>query len=479
MKGTKLALVFGMVLACGVVEGQPTPPAPTYGPSDTTVKKFSLLDIWTRLTLGTAGGRTGAFAEPAAGPTAPTMKTTDDIMTAAPAIDNTVGATAADVAKDKTFWGLRTSGGVWGRQVGELQTRTLSDGSTTVAAGYYAATTLDAVDTDLTTANIRAGVNIFGIAGATNVVDTTTGTAAGTDILSGKKAWVAGTEVTGSIVTQLLSASSTAVAAGYYAATNLATVDTHLISANILTGASIFGVAGNVIGATGNAVAAEVVSGKTFSNASGAGVTGTRPLAPVPVTGQTVCYSATNVVVNCQTGSPSPAGQDGQWLKGVAYPNPRFTDNGNGTVTDNLTGLVWLKNANCAATLGGVAKTTTLTWANALTWGNALYGTGTPVVCGLTDGSVAGAWRLPNVREQQSLIDYNYFTLAVPNTGASGKWTEGNPFTNVQSDYYWTSSTYVRIPAYAWVVGLYDGDVLYVDKTSLPPFYVWPVRGGQ
>ena len=36
--------------------------------------------------------------------------------------------------------------------------------------------------------------------------------------------------------------------------------------------------------------------------------------------------------------------------KGVAWPNPRFTDNGNGTVTDNLTGLIWLKNANCFGT---------------------------------------------------------------------------------------------------------------------------------
>jgi hypothetical protein len=32
---------------------------------------------------------------------------------------------------------------------------------------------------------------------------------------------------------------------------------------------------------------------------------------------------------------------------GVAWPNPRFTDNSDGTVTDNLTGLIWLKNANC------------------------------------------------------------------------------------------------------------------------------------
>src|SRR5210317_2432615 len=38
---------------------------------------------------------------------------------------------------------------------------------------------------------------------------------------------------------------------------------------------------------------------------------------------------------------------DGDLKKGVAWPDPRFTDNDNGTVTDNLTGLIWLKKANC------------------------------------------------------------------------------------------------------------------------------------
>ena len=37
---------------------------------------------------------------------------------------------------------------------------------------------------------------------------------------------------------------------------------------------------------------------------------------------------------------------DGDLQKGVAWPTPRFTDNNNGTVTDNLTGLIWMKNAN-------------------------------------------------------------------------------------------------------------------------------------
>src|SRR3989338_4724914 len=53
----------------------------------------------------------------------------------------------------------------------------------------------------------------------------------------------------------------------------------------------------------------------------------------LPQTGQTISYAA---------------GDDGDIRAGVAWPNPRFTDNGNGTVTDNLTGLMWTKNANLA-----------------------------------------------------------------------------------------------------------------------------------
>ena len=53
--------------------------------------------------------------------------------------------------------------------------------------------------------------------------------------------------------------------------------------------------------------------------------------APVPKTGQT---------------ASSVPKDDGALKKGVAWPTPRFTDNGNGTVTDNLTKLIWMKNAN-------------------------------------------------------------------------------------------------------------------------------------
>ena len=69
---------------------------------------------------------------------------------------------------------------------------------------------------------------------------------------------------------------------------------------------------------------------------------GTVPPAPVPKTGQVTCYDAGGNVINC-----AGTGQDGELQKGVKWPTPRFTVRANGTTKDNLTGLIWLTNANC------------------------------------------------------------------------------------------------------------------------------------
>jgi hypothetical protein len=63
-----------------------------------------------------------------------------------------------------------------------------------------------------------------------------------------------------------------------------------------------------------------------------------------PQTGQTLCYDTLGVIINC-----SGTAQDGAMQKGVGLPTPRFTDNTNGTITDNLTGLIWLQNATAVA----------------------------------------------------------------------------------------------------------------------------------
>ena len=164
--------------------------------------------------------------------------------------------------------------------------------------------------------------------------------------------------------------------------------------------------------------------------------------APVEKTGQTECYDTNGYSISC-----AGTGQDGDLQKGVAWPDPRFTDNDDDTVTDNLTGLMWAQNANANKT-----------WEEALTYCNGL------MLGEHTD------WRLPNVKELQSLIDYGNLGPALPS---------GHPFTVVESPSYWSSTTYANFTDYAWIVHLYRGFVDHDSKAHNLTYYVWPVRGGE
>ena len=88
-------------------------------------------------------------------------------------------------------------------------------------------------------------------------------------------------------------------------------------------------------------------------------------------------------------------------------------------------------------------------------------------------------WRLPSREELLSLIDREYRDPAIDNTDGSAQWTEGNPFTGVQSDYYWTSKTFSDdYPNDAWYVYVASG-CHYFGTKDICHFYVWPVRGGK
>lgn len=127
-----------------------------------------------------------------------------------------------------------------------------------------------------------------------------------------------------------------------------------------------------------------------------------------------------------QTASCVP-GDDASANKGVAWPGPRFTDNHDGTITDGLTGLVWMKNAGCFAPAN---------WAAALASANQLASG----QCGLTDGSTAGQWRMPNINELESLVDISQSNPAV---------SSGSLFTGIASaNAYWSSSTYMASAAF-------------------------------
>ena len=181
--------------------------------------------------------------------------------------------------------------------------------------------------------------------------------------------------------------------------------------------------------------------------------------APVSQTGMTICTDDVGAEIPCEG-----TGQDGEYQMGVPWLDPRFSDRGDGTVRDNLTGLIWLKDASCTSFFA--SDNTGLnyrTWSLALTAANSLASD----YCGLSDGSVAGDWRLPNVRELESLVDYNSDGPSLP---------EIHPFTGLNDGggRYWSSTP---SGPYALIVNFYFGYPDHEYKDQL--FYVWPVRGAN
>ncbi len=175
-----------------------------------------------------------------------------------------------------------------------------------------------------------------------------------------------------------------------------------------------------------------------------------------------VCGSSNRVVFASKvpkTGQTNPyVLYDDGWYSmnvGQAWPKPRFTV-GTGAsyncVTDNLTGLMWLKNPD----------TTPKTWPNAITYCEGLDGAGGRG--GYSD------WRFSNRNELLSLISCDRFSPALP---------LDHPFQGVMSGTYWSSTTYVNNTDYAWYVDLKDGTVSYAYKPAPTGGYIWPVRGGQ
>jgi len=169
-------------------------------------------------------------------------------------------------------------------------------------------------------------------------------------------------------------------------------------------------------------------------------------IAPVASTGQVNNYAF---------------GDDGDFQLGLAIPGERFTDNGDGTFVDNLTGITWLGIRDC------IVKRY---WASGLEYANSLAANSSDCPS-LDDGSEAGEWRVPNIKELYSLVDVS---------DNSPSWARGIPYSGTWSDfpwdYYWSSTSFEPVPeinAFAMDSGFGLIDSYTKD---LNQFWIWPIR---
>lgn len=453
-----------------------------------------------------------------------------DYATCSSSLDtcNAGTATAADVLSPKTFSssaGLGVAGTM--TNVGQ-QNVTPGTAAVMITQGYHNGTGSVAGDQDLAPGNIKTGVNLFGVAGS---VIQASGNAVAAEVLAPKTFSNAGGADTGTMTNvgqQNVTPGTAAVtiSQGYHDGTGTVAGDADLLAGSIKTGVNLFGVDGSVIQASGDAVAAEVLASKAFSNAAGAdtgtmtnvgqqnvtpgtaavtiaqgyhdgtgavdgdadlvagniksgvslfGVTGTYSLPgslSLLKTGQTQCDTTGGGVMGACPGTPT--GQDGELQKGAARS---YTNNGDGTITDNVSSLMW-ENLCDQDPPGATCPTdhdvdTTYTWASAFA-----------KVAAMNAANYASHsdWRLPNISEIQSLVDYSGAGVVAAidvkfRTGCTAP-CSGTACTCTQaSGFYWSSTSYSPSPINAWAAYFYDGKTYANGKGVL--YYVRAVRDGS
>jgi hypothetical protein len=193
-------------------------------------------------------------------------------------------------------------------------------------------------------------------------------------------------------------------------------------------------------------------------------VTANGPPARPLQTAQTTCYDASG-----NTGNTIPCagtGQDGATQTGVAH---RYIDNGDGTISDRQTGLMWEKKSWDDSIHNQFSE---YTWSDAFT----------VFIAGLDRTSFAGHsdWRLPNINELQSVADYGTGYPAIDPVFETDPGPGGNcgviTCSYTQPNYYWSSTTSVYDPTLAWTVHFSGGQVILSTKVTTS--YVRAVRGG-
>ncbi len=138
---------------------------------------------------------------------------------------------------------------------------------------------------------------------------------------------------------------------------------------------------------------------------------------------------------------------DGDWRRGYPRRGPRFTDNDDGTTTDNATGLMWVKDPSAAGL-------------NAAIWSTALGDCQSLVYAGHND------WRMANIKEAISIVDYGKDTPAYDTA-----------FFDFPATALWTSTSKNSNTAWAWTLAFINGIIEAIGK-SINSRYPLVCRGG-
>jgi hypothetical protein len=212
--------------------------------------------------------------------------------------------------------------------------------------------------------------------------------------------------------------------------------------------------------------------------------TTTTTLASTTTTTMPMNCPATGLPATGQTTSYGP-GSDGDVQAGAALS---YVDNGDGTITDNNTGLMWEKQDDS----GGIHdKDNRYTWSTETENTENMDGTMVTVFLDtLNDVAGGGAscfaghcdWRIPNGRELDSIVDWEVLSPSIDPIFHQLETCTGCTDVTLAtcsctaSSFYWSSTTFAAQPRDAWAVGFSNGSVTVNFKTFTSQ--VRAVRGG-
>jgi hypothetical protein len=175
----------------------------------------------------------------------------------------------------------------------------------------------------------------------------------------------------------------------------------------------------------------------------------------LPDTGQRTCYDEVGATSRGECFKLSCPGQDASYATGCPSQG-RSVDNGDETVTDTCTGLMWQQNTGDVRGDGRTDPADSVDWCDALSYCQNL--------------SFAGHddWRLPNVRELQSIVDYGRGNPSIDPVFSFG-------FSDLVGG-FWSSTSHAGTPVGAWFVSFFHGGVEPINKTQ--ELFVRAVRSG-